>query len=135
MRLTYLLIENELTNLPETYALMALMCFHSSRFDARTDEHGEMIRYDDQDTGLWVDELIDKGKHYLELASKGNQVNKYHLEAAIAYWHTIKEDTIDKWESILQLYNRLLQIAYSPAAALQPHLRPVQSPGQTGCHY
>lgn len=118
MRLTYLLIENELTNLPETYALMALMCFHSSRFDARTDEHGEMVRYDDQDTGLWVDELIDKGKYYLELASKGNQVNKYHLEAAIAYWHTVKEDTVDKWESILQLYNRLLQIAYSPAAAL-----------------
>jgi RNA polymerase sigma-70 factor (ECF subfamily) len=118
MRLTYLLIENELTNLPETYALMALMCFHSSRFDARTDEHGEIVRYDDQDTSLWVDELIDKGKYYLELASKGNQVNKYHLEAAIAYWHTVKEDTIDKWESILQLYNRLLQIAYSPAAAL-----------------
>ncbi|HEY9195771.1 MAG TPA: sigma-70 family RNA polymerase sigma factor, partial [Mucilaginibacter sp.] len=42
MRLTYLLLENESTNLPETNALMALMCFHSSRFDARTDEHGEM---------------------------------------------------------------------------------------------
>ncbi|WP_286965939.1 RNA polymerase sigma factor, partial [Flavobacterium sp. UBA4854] len=34
MRLTYLLIQNESTNLPQTNALMALMCFHSSRFDA-----------------------------------------------------------------------------------------------------
>lgn len=118
MRLNYLLIENETTNLPETNALMALMCFHSSRFDARTDEHGEMIRYDDQDTNLWNEELIEKGKHYLNLASRGNQIKKYHLEAAIAYWHTIKDDTTEKWESILQLYNRLLQIAYSPAVAL-----------------
>ena len=118
MRLTYLLIENEATNLPEANALMALMCFHSSRFEARTDEHGEMIRYDDQDTNLWNEELIEKGKNYLNLASKGNQINKYHLEAAIAYWHTVKDDTTQKWESILQLYNRLLQITYSPAAAL-----------------
>ncbi|WP_295720163.1 sigma-70 family RNA polymerase sigma factor [Mucilaginibacter sp.] len=118
MRLTYLLIENEATNLPEANALMALMCFHSSRFDARTDEQGEMIRYDDQDTNLWNEELIEKGKHYLNLASKGNQINKYHLEAAIAYWHTVKDDTAQKWEGILQLYNRLLQITYSPAAAL-----------------
>jgi RNA polymerase sigma factor (sigma-70 family) len=117
MRLTYLLIENEATNLPEANALMALMCFHSSRFDARTDEHGEMIRYDDQDTNLWNEELIEKGKHYLNLASKGNHINKYHLEAAIAYWHTVKDDTTQKWEGILQLYNRLL-LTYSPAAAL-----------------
>lgn len=118
MRLTYLLIENESTNLPDANALMALMCFHASRFDARTDDNGEMIRYDEQDTSLWNDELIKKGNHYLNLASKGTDVNKYHLEAAIAYWHTVKEDTVKKWESILQLYNRLLQINYSPIAAL-----------------
>ncbi|MEP6467743.1 MAG: RNA polymerase subunit sigma, partial [Parafilimonas sp.] len=32
--------------------------------------------------------------------------------------HTIKADTKEKWESILQLYNQLLQIEYSPVAAL-----------------
>lgn len=117
MRLTIFLLEYEPTNLSETNALMALMCFHSSRFDARTDEHGEMIRYDDQDSSLWNEELIRKGEYYLNLSSKGG-INKYHLEAAIAYWHTVKNDTTEKWENILQLYNRLLQIAYSPAAAL-----------------
>lgn len=40
------------------------------------------------------------------------------LEAAIAYWHTQKSDTQEKWENILQLYNQLLQIEYSPVAAL-----------------
>jgi predicted RNA polymerase sigma factor len=40
------------------------------------------------------------------------------LEASIAYWHTIKADTKEKWENILQLFNQLLQIEYSPIAAL-----------------
>jgi RNA polymerase sigma-70 factor (ECF subfamily) len=118
MRLTYLLVENESTNLPEANALISLMCFHASRFDARTDENGEMIRYDEQDTSLWNEELILTGNKYLNLASKGTQVNKFHLEAAIAYWHTIKNNTAEKWENILQLYNQLLQISYSPLAAL-----------------
>ncbi len=40
------------------------------------------------------------------------------MEAGIAYWHTIKEDTKEKWSSILQLFDQLLQIEYSPIAAL-----------------
>ena len=118
MRLTYLLVENEPTCLPEVNALLALMCYHSSRFDARTDEQGEMVRYEDQDRSLWNDELIGRGHHYLHLSSKGDRITKYHLEATMAYWHTLKTDTPEKWENILQLYNRLLQLEYSPIAAL-----------------
>ncbi|MDP9229895.1 MAG: RNA polymerase subunit sigma, partial [Bacteroidota bacterium] len=51
-------------------------------------------------------------------ASQGNKISKYHLEAGIAYWHTIKTDTKEKWENILQLFNQLLQMEYSPIAAL-----------------
>ena len=118
MRLTQLLIENEQTNLPAVNALLALMCFHSSRFAARKNENGEIVLYNDQDETLWNYELITKGGHHLKQASQGNKISKYHLEASIAYWHTIKADTKEKWESILQLYNQLLQIAYSPMAAL-----------------
>lgn len=118
MRLTYLLIENEKTNTPETFALMALMCFHSSRFPARKDDHGEIVLYEKQDESLWNYDLIAKGAYYLQKSSQGNSVSKFHIEASIAYWHTIKADTKEKWENILQLYNRLLQIEYSPIAAL-----------------
>ncbi|GAB3515588.1 RNA polymerase sigma factor [Emticicia fontis] len=118
MRLVYLLIENGDTNKPSTNALMSLMCFHASRFEARMNEKGEVILYEDQDTNLWNQELISKGEYFLEQASKGKYLSKYHLEAGIAYWHTQKEDTNQKWEGILQLYNRLLQIEYSPIAAL-----------------
>jgi len=118
MRLTFLLIENEQTNKPCVNAMYALMCFHSSRFAARKTDNGEIILYNDQDETLWDQELVEKGALHLRLASQGNSLSKYHLEAGIAYWHTIKADTKEKWESILQLYNRLLQLEYSPIAAL-----------------
>jgi RNA polymerase sigma-70 factor (ECF subfamily) len=118
MRLTYMLIENEQTNQPSIHALMALMCFYSSRFEARKNENGEIILYHDQDESLWNEELISRGIHYLRKASAGDKISKYHVEASIAYWHTIKADTPEKWESILQLFNQLLSIEYSPIAAL-----------------
>ena len=118
MRLTFMLIENAQTNLPQVNALYSLMCFHSSRFAARKNEKGEIILYDEQDESLWNQELIIKGIYFLHEASKGNEISKYHIEASIAYWHTIKTDTKEKWENILQLYNKLLQIEYSPIAAL-----------------
>lgn len=118
MRLTYLLVQNQSTNLPQTNALMALMCFHSSRFDARTGLNGEIILYEDQDQSLWNQELINKGTYFLSQSSTGNSLSKYHLEAGIAYWHTIKKETIEKWENILELYNNLIILEYSPIAAL-----------------
>ena len=118
MRLTYLLIENEQMNKPFANALLSLLCFQSSRFDARHNQNGETILYQDQDTDLWNQELIAKGEYFLNQASQGDKISKYHLEAGIAYWHTIKADTKEKWENILQLYNQLLLIEYSPIAAL-----------------
>jgi RNA polymerase sigma factor (sigma-70 family) len=118
MRLVKLLIDHEPTNLPNVNALLSLMCFHASRFAARKNEKGEIILYEDQDESLWNRELITRGAYFLHLASTGNKLSRYHLEANIAYWHTIKEDTSDKWENILQLYNHLLVLEYSPVAAL-----------------
>lgn len=62
MRLNYLLIENPATNKPAVNALFALMCFHSSRFEARISENGEAILYQDQDETRWNKELIEEGK-------------------------------------------------------------------------
>jgi len=118
VRLTNLLIENEQTNKPFVNALFSLMCFQSSRFESRHNQNGEIILYQDQNTDLWDQELIAKGEFFLNQASQGNKISKYHLEAAIAYWHTIKADTKEKWENILQLYNQLLFIEYSPIVAL-----------------
>src|SRR5258708_7167189 len=116
MRLTHQLIGNASTRLPAVDALFALMCFHASRFPARKGENGEMVLYDDQDETLWDQGLMVKGAYHLRQASQGNVLSRYHLEASIAYWNTIK--TQEKWENILQLYNQLLTMVYSPIAAL-----------------
>jgi RNA polymerase sigma-70 factor (ECF subfamily) len=118
MRLVYLLLENEQTNLPFVNALMALLCFQASRFDARLAQNGTLILYEDQDENLWDKELVERGKYFLNLSSQGDVISKYHLEAGIAYWHTHKENSTKKWECILQLYNQLLILEYSPVAAL-----------------
>ena len=118
IRLNLMLIDNSQTNTPQANALLSLMCFHSSRFEARTNTEGDLVLYHEQDENLWNKELIEKGEYYLNQASKGHKLSKYHLEAAIAYWHTHKADTHEKWENILQLYNKLVQIEYSPVTAL-----------------
>lgn len=117
LRLTLILIENTLTNTPQTNALLALMCFQSSRLEARTNDKNEAIVFDEQDKSLWDETLIAKGNYYLINACKGNEVSKYHLEAGIAYWHSTPTDE-NKWQHILQLYNQLILIEYSPVTAL-----------------
>jgi RNA polymerase sigma factor (sigma-70 family) len=118
MHLCHMLIENKQTNKLKVNALLALMCFHASRFEARVGENGEMVLYDDQDSSLWNTELISKGAYFFKLAAAGNHVSSYHLEAGIAYWYTQRYDTTEKWENILQLHNHLLQLQYSPIVAL-----------------
>jgi RNA polymerase sigma-70 factor (ECF subfamily) len=118
MRLGMMLTDFECTNLPATHALIALMCFHASRFSARqTDEHA-LVLYDRQDETLWDQGLIRRGMRHLNLSAEGSDLTTYHLEARIAYWHCIKEDTNEKWEAVLELYDHLLLINYSPGVAL-----------------
>ena len=118
MRLGLLLTDYEKTNFPKTNALMALMCFHASRFDARQDKEDALILYEDQNEALWDKELIKQGIHFLSRSAEGNEVSSYHLEARIAYWHCMKQDTSEKWNEILQLYDQLLLVNYSPGVVL-----------------
>ncbi|WP_316813741.1 RNA polymerase sigma factor [Pedobacter heparinus] len=118
LRLGVMLTEYEKTNLPKTNALIALMCFHSSRFDARQGSEGEMILYEQQEEALWDKALISQGIHFLNRSARGEELSSYHIEARIAYCHCTKKDSPEKWEEILQLYNQLLMIIYSPGAAL-----------------
>ena len=118
MRLCNMLVENKITNKPTVNALLALMCFQASRFEARFDRNGQPVLYEEQDIDLWNTELISKGGYFLNISSTGNTISKYHLEASIASWSTQKEDTSEKWETVLHLYDLLLQMEYSPVAAL-----------------
>jgi len=117
MRLTFTLVRNKLTDTPKVSALLALMCFQSSRLDARMNDLEDAILFDEQDKQLWDKELIEKGNYYLAKACSEKETSKYHIEASIAWWHTAPNEN-NKWENILQLYNHLLLLEYSPMTAL-----------------
>lgn len=118
LNLAYLLLDNPKTNNHVTNALMSLMCFHTSRLEARQSESGNMVLYDDQDRTLWDTEFIEKGFYYLQQASKWEITSTYYVEASIAYWHTVDNNNPDKWANILKLYDVLLSANNSPIVAL-----------------
>jgi RNA polymerase sigma-70 factor (ECF subfamily) len=118
IRLTSLLLDSKETAATQTHALFALMNFQASRLKARTSADGTEILYDDQDPASWDQTLITTGAYHLHKASSGTTLTAYHLEAAIAFWFTQHQSTPEKWQHILQLYDQLLAIQYSPIAAL-----------------
>ncbi len=119
MTLCKLLTENEYTCLPEVFALMALICFHTSRNESRLTTEGEMILLQSQDRTKWNRGLIQIGNDYMNKAAFGNVITAYHLEAAIAFEHCIApsfEQT--NWEMILRHYEWLCKISPSPITEL-----------------
>lgn len=118
INLVYLLLNNPKTNNHATNALMSLMCFQTSRLEARQSGNGNIVLYDDQDRSLWDAEFIEKGFYYLQQASRWEISSTYYVEASIAYWHTVDNSNTDKWISILKLYDVLLLANNSQIVAL-----------------
>ena len=119
MLLCKMLTENEHTRLPETFALMALMCFHSARTDGRVSDTGEIILLAQQDRSKWDDKMIEEGNRYMNEAAFGDKVSAYHLEAAIAFEHCIAENyESTNWIRILELYTWLCQVNPSEIAEI-----------------
>ena len=84
LRLGMLLTDNAATALPKVHALVALMCFQSSRLPARVDGAGELLRLADQDRSLWDQRFVFGGLRHLDRAAEGDELSPYHIEAAIA---------------------------------------------------
>jgi len=111
MYLGGLLCGNVHTQLPETYALMALMCLHAARTDSRLSNEGEIILLAQQDRSRWDMKLIESGNNYLNKAAFGHALSTYHLEAAIAYEHCTAESYQQTaWQRILVYYDWLVRL-------------------------
>ncbi len=113
------LAEHSVADQPRTHALIALMLLNAARFSSRVDGEGNMLRLRDQDRSAWDREQIARGMHHLALASTGEALSEYHLQAGIAACHTMAPnyDATD-WRSILSLYDRWMEINASPVVAL-----------------
>lgn len=119
IRLCNLLTEHAATNLPQTNALLALLCFHTARLASRVDRNGDLQLMQYQERSLWDRELIEKGVWHLQRAATGENISRYHIEAAIAYEHC-KAATYDKtdWRSILYYYDLLAKLVPTPVVLL-----------------
>ena len=132
MVLCKLLAENDHTQLPEVFALMALMCFHSSRSDSRLTTEGEIILLPMQDRKKWNAALIDEGNEYMNKAATGDAVSSYHIEAAIAFEHCSAKFFRDtNWKKILGYYEWLCRIAPSPINELNRTIAVMELYGAT----
>ena len=119
MRLCLLLTKKPLTDLPSTRALMALMCYHVSRSEARQDVAGNIILLEYQNRALWSKALIEKGNDYMNASADGDDITEYHLEAGIAACHANASSFENTpWVKILELYELLSEIKSDPVIEL-----------------
>lgn len=119
LRLALVLREDPAGALPETEALVALMCFHAARFDARVDGWGGLLLLEEQDRSLWDRELVQRGLDHLARSARGETLSRYHAEAGVAAEHCLApsyEET--NWEQIVRLYEVLERVAPSPLNVL-----------------
>ncbi len=120
IRLALLMTENESTNVSEVHGLISLMCFHTSRFEARTDEEGNLVDLEHQDRGKYDQVLIRNGSYHFQIAKEKQAQNLlYFLQAAISYQYCIAENfQAINWQNILEIYDLQLKYSYSPILRL-----------------
>ena len=118
-RLCTLLTEHSLCAKPPVNALMALMYFQASRFQARLKESGELVILSEQKRELWNMEFVAEASRYLAASAEGMSVSRYHIEAGIAAHYALAPsfDVID-WREIEKLYITLLTLVPSPIVEL-----------------
>ena len=117
--LEFLLLNCDTKIKGNTLALLALMYFNASRFEARIDADNSTIDLEKQDRRKWNKKMIQKGSQYLEEATKANVLSNYLILATISAHHCIAPsfDTTN-WEEIIVLYDQLIQLEDSPIIRL-----------------
>lgn len=110
LRLAGILYNHPACNTPELKALISLMCYQLSRFDARVDKNGKMVIFEQQDRTLWNQELIDLGSQFLIESGSDATYCDYQFEAAIAREYAVSKsfETIN-WNNILKIYEVMEQ--------------------------
>ncbi|MFG1703047.1 RNA polymerase sigma factor [Nonomuraea sp. M3C6] len=103
----------------ETAGLLALLLVHHARRATRTDEHGRLLRLEEQDRSAWDRELIAEADRLLVGSLTAGPPGRFTLQAAIAAVHA-QAATYERtdWREILTLYDELLRIWPSPVVAL-----------------
>lgn len=111
LRLGNLLASHPATQLPNTFALLALLCFHAARLYGRVGPENQLLTLREQDRSKWNRRLIEQGRQFQVRAAGADTLSHYHLEAAIAFEHCQSADfESTNWSRILELYDLLYQL-------------------------
>jgi RNA polymerase sigma-70 factor (ECF subfamily) len=104
---------------PEALGLVALMLFHDSRREARTDAAGDLVTLEFQDRTRWDREKIETADRYLRRALAVRRPGPYQLQAAISGVHSAAPsyDETD-WSEIVGLYRKLYSLRPSGVVLL-----------------
>ena len=118
-RLARMLAAQSVGDVPGVHALLALMCFHGARFDARVARDGAIVLLEEQDRSAWNWSDVREGMAWLARSAAGDALTRYHVEAAIAWEHCRAPTFADTdWQRIANLYDTLNRIAPSPLHSL-----------------
>jgi RNA polymerase sigma-70 factor (ECF subfamily) len=120
IRLAKILVSNKaIKDKTDCYALLALMLFNASRFNARLNDDISIVEMEKQDRTKWDLDLINSGTHFLNQAMKGDKISIYLILATISAHHCIaKSFSQTNWSAILSLYDNLLALEDSPTIRL-----------------
>lgn len=103
---------------PENVGLLALLLLTDARRDARSKD-GDLVPLSEQDRTRWDRAAIAEGVDLITAALPRGYVGSYQLQAAIAAVHAEAVTAADTdWPQIVQLYEMLVRVDPSPAAAL-----------------
>lgn len=119
IRLTTLLAGHPVGAVPESFALLALMHFHTARLGSRVDATGGLVLLEEQDRSQWDPALIQLGMAWLQRSASGDTFSRFHAEAGIAAEHCLASSFAEtRWAEIANLYAMLERIAPSPLHTL-----------------
>ena len=120
MRLAEIIVgHTAFKNRSDAYGLLALMQLNACRFNARQDAEGNILTLEQQDRSLWNYTLMEKGFSSLKRSASGEMISAYHILATISACYCSAADyNSTDWQSILALYDKLMQLDNSPVVLL-----------------
>jgi RNA polymerase sigma factor (sigma-70 family) len=113
-RLGLILAEHPVGQVPETFALVALMYLHGARLAARQDASGGLLMLDEQNRELLDQQAVQVGLSWLARSAQGDVFSRYHAEAGIAAEHCLAPSFAEtRWEKVAECYALLERVAPS----------------------
>ena len=106
---------DDLLSHPEVTGLLALLLFHESRAQTRTDSDGNPIPLELQDRGRWDAELIGEATSLVQRGVMSGRLGPYLIQALVASvhaWASSVEET--NWDLVVRYYD-LLGVGGAPS--------------------